>query len=1383
MFSFRGDINLRWNNSKPIIVQVIDIINSNTIIKDDQDDLKSNKVEKKYLIQAFGVTSEGYSISMNITDFTPHFYIKIDFNFSNFQVKGIISFIKDKLNYYNKECIIDYDVVMRKDVWGFTNNKKFKFLRILFKNTSGMNDAVKIFKKHKINGNMYKDSIYESNISPLLRFIHINKIEPSNWIKIEPNQYTLNLVKKTRCQIDIDVNWKKVKPLLSQNMAPFIKLSFDIECDSSHGDFPLANKNYKKLATELYDCLKKLDKNINKKMFIKSAINSAISQKHLTYKNISKVYIKDNASISEMMLDRLAQQLEYVFNDPLSYKLLATSIICQNEIESLDEMKTLICDCFSDDYSEKITDIEMIYTKVNRKPTEKCIHTISDIIFKLCEKLYTSIELFTHMSFNRFISVYKKTVKIKTLDDKIQYILKHVDISLDSINKTIHYIEFLQNQMISVFKKYFPIIDDSRDIYIKRLCNKIDALMPPLEGDKVIQIGSCVQINGSKKIDLKHIITLDTCDKIDGAIVESYQTEEEVLLAWSRFIQRLDPDIITGYNIFGFDFKFINERVEVLGIAEEFHKLGRIKDIKSKLEYKKLASSALGDNNLSYITMEGRVQMDLLKVIQRDHNLVSYKLDYVAENFMNDAIKSLENTDSGTTILKIKGENNLLVGNFITIFLKNDNKYQNGRKFKIIRKEGANIEINYHIKEDIFEDKATPRWQLAKDDVSPKEIFEFQKLGPDKRCIVAEYCIQDCALCLNIINKLNIVTNNMGMSNVCSVPLSFIFLRGQGIKIFSLISRECRKGGFLIPVKKHIKDESRFKPKKYLQQQEESLNFTPEEADDIVMDNDGGYEGAIVLKPKPGIYLDTPVTVLDYSSLYPSSMISENISLDSIILDENSKYLGEEGGKLLEKIGYDYNDITHDVYKWVDPKIKSKGKIKVGIKTVRFVQPKDGDKGIIPTTLRFLLKARKETRKKAKYSLVKTKDRNYEGIIEKTENKYILKRVDGSQDIIDIKDIVEVGDRYNEDEQAVLDGYQLAFKMTANSTYGQVGAPTSAIYLKDMAASTTAVGRGLLDLAQKKVEEKFEGAEIVYGDTDSIFINFNPRDDTGVPLKGKAALQKSIDLGVQAEGYIQQFLKAPHKLEYEKTFIPFILFSKKRYIGNKYEFNVDKYKQTSMGIVLKRRDNADIVKHIYGGILEIIMNEKNIEKSIVFCKRELEKLLNGDFSLDMLVITKSLRGYYKNPDQIAHKVLADRIGVREPGNKPQSTDRIPYVFIENKKAILQGEKIETPSYIIENKIKPDYLYYITNQIMNPVCQIYALILETLSGYNLDKDYYKEKYIRLIEKNNGNIEKSQRKIDELRTTQTSKIIFGETLRKAENKKNKVKEISSYFKVIK
>ena len=110
-------------------------------------------------------------------------------------------------------------------------------------------------------------------------------------------------------------------------------------------------------------------------------------------------------------------------------------------------------------------------------------------------------------------------------------------------------------------------------------------------------------------------------------------------------------------------------------------------------------------------------------------------------------------------------------------------------------------------------------------------------------------------------------------------------------------------------------------------------------------------------------------------------------------------------------------------------------------------------------------------------------------------------------------------------------------------------------------------------------------------------------------------------------------------------------------------------------------------------------------------------MVNEKFGLDKLIISKSLRGFYKNPDSIAHKVLADRMGKREPGNKPSVGSRIPYVYFQTKGEVkLQGDKIEHPEYIKKHNLKPDYTFYITNQILKPVTQVFALILEDIPEF-------------------------------------------------------------------
>jgi DNA polymerase elongation subunit (family B) len=215
-----------------------------------------------------------------------------------------------------------------------------------------------------------------------------------------------------------------------------------------------------------------------------------------------------------------------------------------------------------------------------------------------------------------------------------------------------------------------------------------------------------------------------------------------------------------------------------------------------------------------------------------------------------------------------------------------------------------------------------------------------------------------------------------------------------------------------------------------------------------------------------------------------------------------------------------------------------------------------------------------------------------------------------------------------------------------------------------------------------------------------------------------------------------------------------------------------------MGIILKRRDNADIAKDIYGGIIDILMKDANIEKAIEFLKYKLDELVNGKVPIEKLIISKSLRSFYKNPAQIAHNVLAERIGVRDPGNKPAPGDRIPYVYIQTTGKKLQGEKIETPQYIKDKKLKIDYGYYITNQIMNPVLQLFSLVLYDMKEFKRRKN----SFIQELEcfKCNMEHEKYLKKEQDLKDKEVEKILFQQYLIIDKNKKANNTMITSFFK---
>jgi DNA polymerase elongation subunit (family B) len=190
------------------------------------------------------------------------------------------------------------------------------------------------------------------------------------------------------------------------------------------------------------------------------------------------------------------------------------------------------------------------------------------------------------------------------------------------------------------------------------------------------------------------------------------------------------------------------------------------------------------------------------------------------------------------------------------------------------------------------------KWGMAKDDVTPQDIFRLAKGTAADRAVVAKYCIQDCNLVHHLMNKIDVITGYVEMSRICSVPISFLVFRGQGIKLTSYVAKKCREKDTLMPdLEKSGANE--------------------------------GYEGAIVLPPKCSMYMDNPVACVDYASLYPSSMISQNFSHDSKVwtreYDLDGNLLKERGEKdpttkqyKYDNLpGYEYIDIEFDTFKYV----------------------------------------------------------------------------------------------------------------------------------------------------------------------------------------------------------------------------------------------------------------------------------------------------------------------------------------------------------------------------------------------------------------------------------------------------------------------------------
>ena len=142
-------------------------------------------------------------------------------------------------------------------------------------------------------------------------------------------------------------------------------------------------------------------------------------------------------------------------------------------------------------------------------------------------------------------------------------------------------------------------------------------------------------------------------------------------------------------------------------------------------------------------------------------------------------------------------------------------------------------------------------------DVTPQEIFDaWGTQDLDKLARVAEYCVKDTSLPIEIINKTCSLINLLEMAKATWVPIKWLIERGQQIKVFSQVSKKARELGFLIPT-------DPFVPK----------NQT--------------YQGATVLEPHRGAHWN-PVTALDFKSLYPSIMRAHNLCYSSFVM--HSKY-------------------------------------------------------------------------------------------------------------------------------------------------------------------------------------------------------------------------------------------------------------------------------------------------------------------------------------------------------------------------------------------------------------------------------------------------------------------------------------------------------------
>ncbi|KAI9773153.1 MAG: DNA-directed DNA polymerase delta [Geoglossum simile] len=290
-------------------------------------------------------------------------------------------------------------------------------------------------------------------------------------------------------------------------------------------------------------------------------------------------------------------------------------------------------------------------------------------------------------------------------------------------------------------------------------------------------------------------------------------------------------------------------------------------------------------------------------------------------------------------------------------------------------------------------------------------------------------------------------------------------------------------------------------------------------------------------------------------------------------------------------------------------------------------------------------------------------------------------------------------------KKAVLNGRQLALKISANSVYGLTGATSGKLPCLAIASSTTSYGRQMIERTKEEVENRYKiekgyshDAQVIYGDTDSVMVKFGPTD-----------LAKAMELGQDAATYVSSKFINPIKLEFEKVYFPYLLINKKRYAGL-YWTGTEKYdKMDTKGIETVRRDNCRLVQNVIETVLRKILIDQDVPGAQDYVKDTISDLLQNRIDMSQLVITKALTKNDYSAKQ-AHVELAERMRKRDIGSAPALGDRVAYVIIKGTGGAKNYERSEDPLFVLEHNVPIDTKYYLDNQLAKPLARIFEPIL-------------------------------------------------------------------------
>ncbi|TPX14878.1 uncharacterized protein E0L32_004987 [Thyridium curvatum] len=310
-------------------------------------------------------------------------------------------------------------------------------------------------------------------------------------------------------------------------------------------------------------------------------------------------------------------------------------------------------------------------------------------------------------------------------------------------------------------------------------------------------------------------------------------------------------------------------------------------------------------------------------------------------------------------------------------------------------------------------------------------------------------------------------------------------------------------------------------------------------------------------------------------------------------------------------------------------------------------------------------------------------------------------------EILETRVMVKSGMKQDKDDktlQQLLNNRQLALKLLANVTYGYTSASFSGrMPCSEIADSIVQTGRETLERAIAYIHsvERW-GAEVVYGDTDSLFVY----------LKGRTRDQ-AFDIGQEIAKAITDMNPRPVKLKFEKVYHPCVLLAKKRYVGYKYESRDQVTPEfDAKGIETVRRDGTPAEQKIEEKALRMLFETADLSQVKDYFQRQCRKIMRGDVSVQDFSFAKEVKlgSYSERGRPPPGAMVATRRMLEDARAEPQYGERVPYVVVTGAPGARLADRCVAPEDLLGSAhLALDAEYYISKNLIPPLERIFNLV--------------------------------------------------------------------------